>query len=28
VLSYPEIAGFPARIETMGVVSGAYADRA
>ena len=27
VLSYPEIAGFPARIETMGVVSGAYADR-
>jgi flagellar biosynthesis protein FlhA len=27
VLSYPEIAGFPARIETMGVVSGAYAHR-
>jgi flagellar biosynthesis protein FlhA len=27
VLSYPEIAGFPAQIETMGVVSGAYAHR-
>ncbi len=25
LLSYPEIAGFPARIETMGVVTGAYA---
>jgi flagellar biosynthesis protein FlhA len=28
VLSYPEIAGFPARIETMGVVTGAYAHSA
>ena len=28
VLSYPEIAGFPARIETMGVVTGAYANTA
>jgi flagellar biosynthesis protein FlhA len=28
VLSYGEIAGFPARIETMGVVTGAYAHSA
>jgi flagellar biosynthesis protein FlhA len=28
VLSYPEISGFPARIETMGVVTGAYAHSA
>jgi len=27
VLSYPEIAAYPERIETMGVVTGAYADR-